>query len=188
MPENSKANRGPSAGPANRAAIIAAARQIFAEDGFGAPLSAVAKRAGVGQGSLYRHFPDRISLAVAVFDDNITELEELAAAPGSTLSGLFDSVAEQAISSTALIDVFTSERHDPRAEALGVRVQGVIDAMLTRDKAAGRIDSHIETADVMVAVSMLAFLLSRTDADERPDAAARARAIFRAAFGYRADA
>jgi AcrR family transcriptional regulator len=185
VPENSKANRGPSAGPANRAAIIAAARDIFAEDGFTAPLSAIARRAGVGQGSLYRHFPDRIALAVAVFDDNITALEELADAPDSTLSELFDSVAEQAISSTALIDVFTTERHDPRAEQLGLRVLGIIDSMLERDRAAGRIGDHVETADVMVAISMLAFLLSRTDAAERPDAGARARAMFRAAFGYR---
>ena len=33
--------------------------------------SAVAKRAGVGQGSLYRHFPDRTALAAAVFEENV---------------------------------------------------------------------------------------------------------------------
>jgi len=35
--------------------------------------------AGVGQGSLYRHFPDRMSLALAAFEDNVTELAHLAA-------------------------------------------------------------------------------------------------------------
>lgn len=187
MPENPKANRGPTAGPANRAALIEAAREIFAEEGFSAPLSAVARRAGVGQGSLYRHFPDRIALAVAVFDENIAELEALAGSPDATLSELFDSVAEQAMSSTALIDVFSSKSQDPRAEAIGLRIEAIVDTMLARDKAAARIDSHVETADVIVAVSMLAFLLSRTDAADRPDAASRARAIFRAGFGYRRD-
>ncbi|HEU0181064.1 MAG TPA: helix-turn-helix domain-containing protein, partial [Agromyces mariniharenae] len=69
-----KPNRGPSAGPANRRALIAAARDVFATEGLQAPFSAVAKKAGVGQGSLYRHFPDRLSLAVAVFDENLDEL------------------------------------------------------------------------------------------------------------------
>ena len=63
VPEPTKANRGPSAGPENRRALIAAARAVFAESGYSAPLSAVARRAGVGQGSLYRHFPDRVALA-----------------------------------------------------------------------------------------------------------------------------
>ena len=70
-PTTRKPNLGPSAGPGNRRALIVAAREIFAEDGLAAPFSAVAKRAGVGQGSLYRHFPDRLALAVAVFDENI---------------------------------------------------------------------------------------------------------------------
>ena len=52
MTAKPKANLGPSAGPANRAALIAAAREVFAEGGLMAPLNQVARRAGVGQGSL----------------------------------------------------------------------------------------------------------------------------------------
>ena len=61
-----KANRGPIAGPSNRRALLAAAREVYRDVGFNAPFSAVARRAGVGQGSLYRHFPDRIALGVVV--------------------------------------------------------------------------------------------------------------------------
>ncbi|BDZ54697.1 hypothetical protein GCM10025870_17700 [Agromyces marinus] len=85
-----KPNRGPSAGPGNRLALIAAAREIFATDGLGAPFSAIAKRAGVGQGSLYRHFPDRLSLAVAVFDENIDELEAAVAPEDAGLDALLE--------------------------------------------------------------------------------------------------
>ena len=53
--------------------------------GLAAPFSAVAKRAGVGQGSLYRHFPDRTALAVAVFEDNVRDLEEYTAAADRTI-------------------------------------------------------------------------------------------------------
>ena len=49
-PDARKPNRGPAAGPRNRAALIAAAREVYANDGLGVPFSAVAKRAGVGQG------------------------------------------------------------------------------------------------------------------------------------------
>jgi AcrR family transcriptional regulator len=74
--ETRKANRGPAAGPENRRALIAAAREVYATEGLNAPFSAVAKRAGVGQGSLYRHFPDRKALAVAVFEENLVDIEE----------------------------------------------------------------------------------------------------------------
>lgn len=182
MATKPKANLGPSAGPANRAALIAAAREVFAEFGFKAPLSSVARRAGVGQGSLYRHFPDRVALAVAVFDDNINALEALAGSSTATLVDLFDSVAEQVLASTALIDMIVSERNDQRAEHLATRMTAVAAALLTRDQACGRIGNQVETEDVMLSISMLAFLLARTPPLERPETAARARAIFRAAF------
>jgi AcrR family transcriptional regulator len=182
VPANPKANRGPSAGPDNRRALIAAAREVFAESGFSAPLSSVAKRAGVGQGSLYRHFPDRIALAVAVFDDNLGELETAAAHPEFSLDALFGALEQQAIGATALIDTIVSDREDERAEHLGARLNVVIDAVLEREKAAGRVASHVETADVMLAVSMLAFALSRAEPAARPDVVARAHAMFRVAF------
>ena len=73
-------NAGPSAAPKNRAAILSAARTLFAQQGYHVPLNAIARAAGVGQGVLYRHFPHRIDLALAVFDDNFAELEAIAAA------------------------------------------------------------------------------------------------------------
>lgn len=182
MSEKPKANRGPSAGPENRRALIEAAREVFSEFGLAAPLSAVAKRAGVGQGSLYRHFPDRISLGVAVFDDNIAHLEALAAHPTSTLSDLFDAVSAQAMNSIALIDLLGSDLHDARTQHLATRFSAVVETMLARDHDAHRIGEHVESADIILSVSMLALVLSRTDPAERPDVARRARAIFRGSF------
>ncbi|MCU1405472.1 MAG: TetR family transcriptional regulator [Glaciihabitans sp.] len=182
--EISKSNRGPSAGPENRRALVTAAREIFAEEGFLAPLSAVAKRAGVGQGSLYRHFPDRMALAVAVFDDNITELERFAASETSTLVDLFDHVAEQALGSTALIDMLTANLHDPRAEHLSDRLSALVSELLARDRASGRVATSVTQDDVLLAVNMMAVVLARTDPENRPEVATRARAIFRSAFTH----
>src|SRR5580700_2109178 len=51
----------------NRARLITAATQAFAEKGADAPLEDIARRAGVGIGTLYRHFPSRLDLQAAVF-------------------------------------------------------------------------------------------------------------------------
>lgn len=182
MPSSKKVNRGPSAGPENRRALIAAAREVFATGGFNAPLSAVAQKAGVGQGSLYRHFPDRVALAVAVFDENLTALEEFVDLPDTTLDDLLGRVIEQALVSTALIDMITANRDDPRGSRLAERLRVILERLLETEKAAGRIGAHVATRDVLLAVSMLAGELARTAAAERADVARRAGALFHAAF------
>ncbi|WP_022892347.1 TetR/AcrR family transcriptional regulator [Agromyces subbeticus] len=180
-----KANRGPSAGPENRRAIIAAAREVFAADGLQAPFNAIAKKAGVGQGSLYRHFPDRLALAVAVFDENIDELEASVEPEAATLDDLLDAIIEQAVVSTALIDLIWHERHDARVNHLQDRLARIAETMLVRERAAGRLGDHVEVADVLLAVTMLADVLSRTDEADRQAVARRARALFHTAFAPR---
>jgi AcrR family transcriptional regulator len=181
-PEPRKANRGPSAGPENRRALIAAAREVFGDGGYAAPLSSVAKLAGVGQGSLYRHFPDRLSLAVAVFDENIGELEAVSNRADSTLDELLDAIIAQALVSTAMIDMITADLDDPRVQHLQTRIEDVVDAIVQRERAAHRIGDSVEKADVLLAISMLAGVVARTPADRRGSVARRAWSLFHAAF------
>ena len=56
---------------------------------------------------------------------------------------------------------------------------------LQRERAAGRIGDHVEPDDVLLAISMLAGVLGRTDVADRPATARRARALFGAAFAPR---
>ncbi|GAA5034976.1 TetR family transcriptional regulator [Microbacterium fluvii] len=177
-----KTNRGPAAGPENRRALIAAARELYARDGLSTPFSAIAKRAGVGQGSLYRHFPDPTALAAAVFEDNVGELEAYVAPADRTLEDLFDAIVGQAVTSTALIDLIGAHRHDPAVFRLGERFRAVVETLLEREHAAGNVGAHVEPEDVMLAVGMLGGELARSDESERPDVARRARVIFRTAF------
>lgn len=61
---------------ANRDRIVAAARALFAERGAeGASMDAVAAAAGVGKGTLFRHFGDRAGLTVALLDDEMTAFQ-----------------------------------------------------------------------------------------------------------------
>ena len=58
--------------------IVATARDAFLEHGVDVPLDDIAKRAGVGAGTLYRHFPNRDALVEAVYREEITQLADTA--------------------------------------------------------------------------------------------------------------
>ncbi|MFG2499347.1 TetR/AcrR family transcriptional regulator [Streptomyces sp. NPDC048441] len=62
----------------NREVLLAAAREIYAERGVDAPLDDIARRAGVGNATLYRHFATRAALIEAVFHDVLTPVLRVA--------------------------------------------------------------------------------------------------------------
>jgi AcrR family transcriptional regulator len=64
----------------NRQLILAAAREAFAEDGLAVTLDEIARRAGVGVGTVYRRFPDKEQLIDALFEERIGEVVALAEA------------------------------------------------------------------------------------------------------------
>jgi AcrR family transcriptional regulator len=77
-PENHPAPRARRAdAERNRAAILVAANRVFAELGPEAALDVIAKTADVANATLYRHFPTRADLLVAVYADEVTELGAL---------------------------------------------------------------------------------------------------------------
>ncbi|NRQ37307.1 TetR/AcrR family transcriptional regulator [Nonomuraea sp. NN258] len=166
-------NRGPSAAAENRAALIAAAREWFASSGYEAPLTSIARTAGVGQGSLYRHFPDRASLALAVFEEGVRELESLAAEPGTTLDDLLALMSEQVLASTAFIGMISAPA-DPRIAGVRDRVADLLRGPLTRARAAGRVRDHVTADDLITALGMIASLLAKLPAAERRGTAQRA--------------
>jgi AcrR family transcriptional regulator len=161
-------NRGPAAAAENRAALITAAREIFAEQGVDAPLSAIAKRAGVGQGSLYRHFPTRGAIAGAAFDANVADIERLVAG-GGTLAQVLRLVEEQATSSSALIDVVLHNSGEAHAANLHERMQSVVEATLPDGIAAGTVPAHFSALDVMLCIRLVSSVLAGSTPDERSE-------------------
>ena len=65
---------------ANRQRILVAARDAFAEDGLAVTLDEIARRAGVGVGTIYRRFPDKEQLIEALFEERMQEMVALAEA------------------------------------------------------------------------------------------------------------
>ena len=155
MSTSPRSNRGPAAAAENRAAIIRAAGEVFAERGLDAPLSAIAKRAGVGQGSLYRNFPTRQSLAYVAFENNLGEIEAVVAR-GGTLADVLTMVSQQASNSVAFIELIARHPDDPDGARLGSRIAAIIEPVVEEGRATGTVPDHFTSTDVMLAIQLVA--------------------------------
>lgn len=179
MSETRRTNRGPQAAASNRRALVSAARRVFSVGGLSAPLSSVAREAGVGQGSLYRHFPDRIDLALAVFERNVTEMETLAADPITTLDTLLEFLTERSIDSVAFVEMISSTTDDRRLVEVVERVTAALAEKLGPARDEGLVRPDLEAEDLFLALGMVSNLLAKTPAADRRTVADAAWALLR---------
>lgn len=173
-------NAGPAVAPRNRAAILDAARRVFAEQGYHAPLNAIARAAGVGQGVLYRHFPNRLDLAVAVFEENFAAIEQLAGdtAGPECFGVVWRRLVADTVTSTAFIDmVIDTQPHLP--DALGEdRLSRIIAGPLARAQASGLADPGWTAHDVLLFIHMVhGVVIGQPDRSAGATAAAVDRAL-----------
>lgn len=168
-----KSNRGPAAAADNRRAILAAARAVFAERGYHAPLNAIAKEAGVGQGVLYRHFSSRLDLALAVFETHFGELEALAAAPtADTLGRMWEHLVDVTVEDSAFIEMMVDARRTTSEYDGADRLERLLAEPLRLAVAAGRVDPGLTTQDLVTGVRMV-FGLTVTSLEPLDAATAR---------------
>ena len=147
-------NRGPAAAAENRHALLRAARELFAEKGYNVPLSAIARAAGVGQAVLYRHFPRRLDLAFAVFEENFTELEVLAADQGpDAFERFFARLVDLMIESLGFVELVVGARADYEDGA--GRLAALVTGPLARAQRAGVVAGEVTIADVDLALRMV---------------------------------
>ncbi|HEY9294239.1 MAG TPA: helix-turn-helix domain-containing protein [Microlunatus sp.] len=165
-------NLGPRAAAANRRALVDAARRVFGSQGATAPLSAVAKEAHVGQGSLYRHFPTRQDLVYAVFAEGVDELEAYAERPDADLRGLLRALLDQMLASTAFLQML-DDRREERMYDLGRRVGSTIEMLLPAARRDGVVGDQLTTDDVMFVIAMLAGALTMLPRADRERAVKR---------------
>ncbi|WP_028709592.1 TetR/AcrR family transcriptional regulator [Propionicicella superfundia] len=178
MPSNTRTrNRGPAAAKANRAAILAAARRVFAEQGYRAPLSTIARTAGVGQGVLYRHFPDRRDLGLAVFEENFAELERLASStPGpDCFHTVWRLLVEYILESSAIIEMVIDARAALPPSLSDERLRRLIADPLARAQEEGLADPGWAPADILLmALMVYGVVVSQTNPADAPGAVSRA--------------
>ncbi len=138
-------------------------------------MSAIARAAGVGQGVLYRHFPTRESIALAAFDENIAEIEGLAADPGRTLDELLGTIVDQLTGSAALIALIDPvDTEDERLTTPARRLLELIAGKLKDPRQRGTVRADADAADVVMALAMLAAILTKTAPAQREAASRQA--------------
>lgn len=168
--EMARRNRGPAAAAANRESILTAARRLFAQRGYTVPLSAIAKEAGVGQGVLYRHFPTRLDLAFAVFEDHFRQYASTAALPGpEAFCLLWHQLVDNLIAETAFIDMVSDARQS-RVEYDGSRrLRELLDDPLRRAIRARLVPTDVTVQEVLLSIRMAYGIVCTAEAETTPD-------------------
>jgi AcrR family transcriptional regulator len=140
----------------NRALVLAAAQRAFAEQGTGVSLAEIARRAGVGAGTVYRHFPTKTDLLEAVMQQRLDRMTVQAMdcldAPdvGEAFFRLCATVVISSPRSQAVCDMIATDDGWPRAvmRGAGERFHRALDAVLTEAQRQGAVRRDVAVADV----------------------------------------
>jgi len=145
-----------------RVALLSAARQVFGEQGLDASLDEIARRAGVGNATVYRNFPDRDALVrevvCSVMDRTSEAAEQALAETGDAFAALERFVhvsADERISALCPMISSTFDQHHPDLEAARERVEQLIGEVMDRAVQAGQLRPDVGVGDLMVAVAQL---------------------------------
>jgi AcrR family transcriptional regulator len=159
----------------NRAAIVAVARDVFAEQGLAAPLEMIAARAGVGIATLYRRFPTREKLVAAALVDQVAEYaaaarQSLAAPdPWTGFAGFVERICELQAGDRGLSDLLSMALSaDEQVEQLRATANELLGTVIDRAKAAGalREDFVAEDLGVLLIATSAVMHVTRADAPE----------------------
>ncbi|MET7484446.1 TetR/AcrR family transcriptional regulator [Streptomyces sp. NPDC005538] len=158
---------------ANRGKLLAAAREVFRDHGLKATLDDVARHAGLGVGTAYRHFPNKQALVDELVDDMFARVEEATregAEDGDAWRGLtvsLERVAELQALDRGLREVVL---HSDRAVPAGLRhreqIRRNVDLVVERAKEQGVLRADAEPWDLVVIQQMLAAVTERSGQPE----------------------
>ncbi|WP_083268681.1 TetR/AcrR family transcriptional regulator [Lentzea guizhouensis] len=137
----------------NRSLLLAAAVAEFAEHGVDAPVAAIARRAGLGKGTVFRHFPTKDDLVAAIVCDRVTRLTALArdlgtaADAGAALLEFMTSAARerQRLDLSFLTGDLGSEVTSAQAE-----LSEAVTALVDRARERGAVRDDVTGTDVLV--------------------------------------
>jgi AcrR family transcriptional regulator len=143
----------------NRARLLDVAEDVFATRGVGASTEDIAAAAGVGIGTLFRHFPTKEALLEAVFVERLrrlaAEAEHLASLDGvhagDAFFTFFRHVLDQARGKTALADALASAGIDLEHTAADLKpyLHSALEHLLTRAQQAGAVRGDISIAELL---------------------------------------
>ncbi|MFF4835487.1 TetR/AcrR family transcriptional regulator [Streptomyces sp. NPDC001315] len=168
----------------NRGRILAAARRVFARDGLGASMASVAREAGVGIATIFRHFPTKEGLVAAVFADRMDAYADAVVValedpdPWHGFTVYIETACAMQAADQGFADVLTT--NFPTAKAMEERRNEAIAGMvrlIDRAKATGRLREDFDTSDLVLLHMANAGVVSACG-DSAPDAWRRVVALF----------
>jgi AcrR family transcriptional regulator len=145
----------------NRDRVLEAARVAFAAEGASVPLDEIARRAGVGAGTVYRHFPTKEALFEAVVHDRFRQLTEDGRAlsadadPGEALLRFIERLVTEAALKRYMIDALNGAGVDITAALAGVvgELRAETGRLLASAQQAGAVRDDIDISDLMALLS-----------------------------------
>jgi AcrR family transcriptional regulator len=148
--------------------VLAAAREAFAEGGESTALEEIARRAGVGIGTLYRHFPNRQALLEALYVNEVEEVCRSAAQldrgdPWEALNGWFERLIAYLATKRALAHELLNylDQDAPLFQECRASLFAAGEPLLKRAQEAGAVRPDVEFSDVMHMVIGIAKIPSR---------------------------
>jgi AcrR family transcriptional regulator len=159
----------------NRVRVLEAAEEAFSAEGLSVPIDEIARRAGVGAGTVYRHFPTKEALFEAIILGHVRRLVDDARSltraenPGQAFFEFWTRMVEEGSATKDLHDALAGAGLDLRA-ASGEIVQdlrGAIGELLTRAQQAGSVREDMGVEELMVLLASTSLALRHRSHDAR---------------------
>jgi AcrR family transcriptional regulator len=158
----------------NRQRVLEVARQVFAAEGLAVPIDEIAKRAGLGVGTLYRHFPTKEALLEAILVARMEEVTLDARAraegddPDEAFFGFLARMGEENLAKKDLFEALSRAGFDlQRSVAVKKEMLRAIDHLLDRAKAAGALRKDVAVHEVLALVTASFTAMERYGGDAR---------------------
>lgn len=145
----------------NRRKILDAASEAMSELGLNVPMEAIAARAGVGVGTLYRRFPGRADLVEALFEDRMESIIQDAEASFDFEDGwdgfvwFLERIISRQTRDRALGELLMGDAGRGRVAAIRDRLGPLADKIVERAKHSGRLRSDFDTTDLVMLQKMV---------------------------------
>jgi AcrR family transcriptional regulator len=154
----------------NRTALLTAAREVFEEHGLDASLDEIARRARVGNATLYRRFPSRRELIAEVFAGRMSEYVQLAQRalaepdPWSAFVGYLTRLCEMQATNRGLSELLVTNRFDDddRLTELRAAAQRGATAVIRRAQESGALRADFTRQDISVLMMANSGVLRRS--------------------------
>jgi AcrR family transcriptional regulator len=145
----------------NRARILEVAFEAFAADGLAVPVQEIARRAGVGTGTVSRHFPTKELLFQAILVDRarllIDSAERLTRSgdPGAAFFEFFSLILAEGTANRGVAEALAGAGYDIDAVPTrgGLDIMGALGGLLARAQRAGAVRGDVEVADVKALIT-----------------------------------